>query len=266
MSSSGQSSAALELNGVTFVREGHQLLNEITLCVRRGEHWVLLGPNGAGKSTLLNICGAIAFPSRGTAQILGSRMGEVDLRELRRSIGFMNPRHPLRSNLDAREVVLTGATGSIEMVPRWTPDQDVLDRSEVLLKTVGLDAIPQPHWHTMSQGERSRALIARALMADPPLLLLDEPSTGLDVAAREQMLRILAELPSAIPNLASVTVTHHFEELPVSTTHAALMHRGELIASGPIEKVLTSDLVTVCFDFPISVERTTEGRWHARAT
>ena len=258
------SSTAIELTEVTFIREGRRLLDEISLVVRRGEHWALIGPNGAGKSTLLNICGAVTFPSRGTARILGHRMGRVDLRDLRRSIGYVNPRHPLRSDLSAEEIVLTGETGSIELVPRWVPDEAVRARAALLLKTLGLDGPEQPHWHTMSQGERGRVLIARALMTDPPLLLLDEPSTGLDVAAREQMIRTVADLPDAIPGLTSVTVTHHFEELPPSTTHAALLRRGRLVAAGPVADVLTSDRVTECFDHPIEIERR-RGRWYAAA-
>ncbi|GGB32162.1 ABC transporter ATP-binding protein [Flexivirga endophytica] len=253
---------ALELHEVAFIREGKRLLDDITLTVGRGEHWALIGPNGAGKSTLLNICGAVTFPSRGTAQILGEQLGHVDLRDLRRFIGFVNPRHPLRSNLSAQDIVLTGETGSIELVPRWQPSDAVLDRAHLLLKTMGIDE--KPRWHTMSQGERGRALIARALMTDPPLLLLDEPSTGLDVAAREQMIRTIAELPVAHPQLTSVMVTHHFEELPPSTTHAALLRKGRLVAAGPVADVLTTELVTECFDHPIEVVRR-RGRWSAVA-
>jgi iron complex transport system ATP-binding protein len=134
----------------------------------------------------------------------------------------------------------------------------------MLLKQVGLDAPETLRWTTMSQGERGRTLIARALVPDPPLLLLDEPSTGLDLKAREQMIRTLVDLPMAIPGLTSMTVTHHFEELPPSTTHAALIRNGRLIASGPVADVLTSELVSACFDHPVDVERR-RGRWYAVA-
>ncbi|WP_265442748.1 ABC transporter ATP-binding protein [Flexivirga meconopsidis] len=256
------SGTALELHEVAFIREGKHLLEDIDLTVGRGEHWALIGPNGAGKSTLLNICGAVTFPSRGTASILGSRLGTIDLRDLRRSIGLVNPRHPLRSNLAARGIVLTGETGTIELVPRWEPGPEVADRADLLLKTMGVD--PDLHWHTMSQGERGRALIARALMPQPSLLLLDEPSTGLDVAAREQMIRTIAELPVSHPELTTVMVTHHFEELPPSTTHAALLRHGRLVAAGPVEQTLTTDRVTECFEHPIEVVRR-RGRWAAIA-
>jgi iron complex transport system ATP-binding protein len=255
---------ALALEDVTFIRDGRPLLAEISLEIGYGEQWALIGPNGAGKSTLLNLCGAVTFPSRGRVGVLGHRLGEIDLRELRRSIGFVNPRHPLRSDLTVEDIVLTGITGTIERVPRWEPSADELDRAHLMMKTMGVDVPSSPHWHTMSQGERGRTLIARALMTDPPLLLLDEPSTGLDVAAREQMIRTLDELPTRIPGLTTVMVTHHFEELPPSTTHAALLRDGRLVAAGPADEVLTSELVSACFDHPIRISRT-DGRWHARA-
>lgn len=256
---------ALELHDVTFIRDGRPLLADIDLEVGSGEQWALIGPNGAGKSTLLNLCGAVTFPSRGWVRVLGHRLGEIDLRELRRSIGFVNPRHPLRSDLTVEDVVLTGITGTIERVPRWEPTTDELDRAHLMMKTLGVDVPTSPHWHTMSQGERGRTLIARALMTDPPLLLLDEPSTGLDVAAREQMIRTLDELPTRIAGLTTVMVTHHFEELPPATTHAALLRDGRLVAAGPVDGVLTTELVSAAFDHPIRVRRDDDGRWHARA-
>lgn len=258
------SGTALELAGVTFVRDARPLLEDVDLVVRRGEQWALVGPNGAGKSTLLNLCGAVTFPSRGSVRVLGHRLGEIDLRDLRRSIGFVNPRHPLRSDLPAEEVVLTGVGGTIETPLRWTPGDDDVARARLLMKTLGVDAAAGLHWHTMSQGERGRTLIARALMTEPPLLLLDEPSTGLDVAAREQMIQTLDGLPDAIPGLTTVMVTHHFEELPTTTTHAALLRGGRLVAAGPIDEVLTTPLVTETFAHPIEVRRH-RGRWSAVA-
>ncbi|RYJ04555.1 MAG: ATP-binding cassette domain-containing protein [Actinomycetales bacterium] len=258
-------SEALALDGVTFVRGGRTLLDDVTFHVGRGEQWALLGPNGAGKSTLLSICSATTFPSRGTASVLGSRMGTVDLRELRRSIGVVDPRHPLRSNLGVLDIVLTGITGTVERVPRWQPTDEQLERAHHLVKTLGIDGPEDPRWLTMSQGERGRTLIARALMTDPPLLLLDEPSTGLDVAAREQMIRTLDELPVTVPGITTVVVTHHFEELPRGTTHAALLRNGRLVAAGAVDDVLTSEHVSECFDHPIMVERDVRGRWRATA-
>lgn len=254
----------LDVRSVDFVRDATLLLDQVNLTVRRQEHWALIGPNGAGKTTLLNLCGAVNHPTRGTVHVLGRQLGRVDMRELRQDIGFVNPRHPLRSNLTVEQIVLTGATGTNELIPRWRPSDDETDRAHELMKLLGVDTPTSPRWLTMSQGERGRTLIARALMHDPPLLLLDEPSTGLDVAAREQLLATLDGLRESLPNTSTVMVTHHFEELPRTTTHAALMRRGRIMASGHVDEVLTTDRVTECFDHPIRISRT-NGRWTATA-
>jgi iron complex transport system ATP-binding protein len=256
--------AVLEVRDVGFVREGNALLSNVDLTVRRGERWALVGPNGAGKTTLLNLCGAVTHPTSGTVHVLGRQLGRVDMRELRGHIGFVNPRHPLRSDLTVEEVVLTGVPGSIELPPRWAPTAEERERAHLLMKTLGVDVPTSPRWHTMSQGERGRTLIARALMHDPPLLLLDEPSTGLDVAAREQLLATLDEIGDQHPETATVMVTHHFEELPRSTTHAVLLRGGRVLASGAVGEVLTTELVTECFDHPIRIAHS-GGRWSATA-
>ncbi|NYF29923.1 iron complex transport system ATP-binding protein [Microbacterium sp. JAI119] len=252
----------LALRGVDVVRNARQILTGIDLTVRQGEHWAVIGPNGAGKSTILSMCGAQAHPTRGSVHVLGQQLGRVEIRQLRESIGHVNPRHPLRSPLTVREVVLTGATGTTEMMNRWEPSPAILARVEHLMALLGLEAIEAATWPTMSQGERGRALIARALLPDPALLLLDEPSTGLDVAAREQFLETLDLLHSTQPELATVLVTHHLEELPRSTTHAALIAKGEIVAKGQADAVLTTPLVTAAFAYPIRIERREE-RWQA---
>jgi len=254
----------LQLTDVTFRRQGKEILHGISLTVREGEHWALLGPNGAGKSTLLGFCGAQTHPTTGTVHVLGQQLGRVELQALRRSIGHVNPRHPLRSALTALEVVLTGATGTIETPQRWEPAPGQLDRAHELMALLGLGAKAAERWPTMSQGERGRTLIARALMCDPRLLLLDEPSTGLDVAAREQLLETVDGLSASHPGLASVLVTHHLEELPETTTHAALLADGRLVAHGPALTTVTTDNVTRAFDHPILVEHR-GGRWSAQA-
>jgi iron complex transport system ATP-binding protein len=259
----GVNLAALRVEDVTYIRGGRTILSDVNVTVGRGEHWALIGPNGAGKSTLLHLMGAQEFPSRGSVEVLGHRLGSYDLRELRRSIGYVDPRHDLRSNLTAQQIVLTGVTSTLEQVPHWRPGEPEIERAQSLVKLLGLDAEPI-HWFTMSQGERGRALIARALMTEPELLLLDEPSTGLDVAAREQMIRTIDGLPDALPGLTSVTVTHHFEELNRSISHACLVRGGRVVAAGAVEDVLTSDLVTETFAHPIRVMRR-NGRWSATA-
>ncbi|WP_446040632.1 ABC transporter ATP-binding protein [Streptomyces sp. SID1121] len=254
----------VELDDVTFRREGKEILHGISFAVREGEHWALLGPNGAGKSTVLGFCGAVTHPTSGTVHVLGGRLGRVELQALRRAIGHVNPRHPLRSPLTVREVVLTGLTGSIESPPRWRPGPGDLDATDFLIDTLGLAARSDAKWPTLSQGERGRVLIARALVCDPRLLLLDEPSTGLDVAAREQLLETIDLLDSTHPTLASILVTHHLEELPTSTTHALLIDNGRVVASGAVESVVTTENVSAAFHHPINV-RHEDGRWAARA-
>jgi iron complex transport system ATP-binding protein len=254
----------LELRDVFFVRNGRTLLDDVNLTISAGERWALLGANGAGKSTLLNLCGAIAHPTRGTVDVLGKRMGRVDIREVRESIGHVNPRHPLQSALTIEQVALTGFTGTVETLMRWEPSREQTAKVRDLLDLLGIGGIRNEHWTTLSQGERGRALIARALASDPRLLLLDEPATGLDVAAREQLLETIDDVHAAHPDLASVLVTHHLEELPASTTHAVLIRHGRISAQGETDVVLTTDNVTQAFEHPITIARE-DGRWSARA-
>ena len=258
------SSPVLELRSVRFVRGGRTILDDVDLIVRPGEHWALIGPNGAGKSTILSLCGAVQHPTSGEVHVLGERIGRVELQGLRRSIGHVNPRHPLTSALSIREVVLTGLTGSVELVPRWEASAADLERAAELLELLGLGSKSSERWPTLSQGERGRTLIARALITDPRLILLDEPSTGLDVAAREQLLATLDTVRRAHPELATVLVTHHLEELPVTTSHAALIADGRITAVGTAASVLTTAAVSACFAHPISIEHR-HGRWSARA-
>ncbi|MFC7310338.1 ABC transporter ATP-binding protein [Streptomyces monticola] len=254
----------LEVTDASVVREGRTLLDSLSLTVRGGEHWALLGANGAGKTTLLKLLGALAHPTRGAVEVLGRRLGRVDLRELRALVGHVDPRHPLRSPLRVGEVVLTGLTNSVEPVPRWSPTAEQRERAGELLALLGMAGRAGERWPQLSQGERGRVLIARALLPSPRLLLLDEPATGLDVPGREQLLESLDALRVARPGLATVLVTHHLEELPEGTSHALLLRGGRALAAGPVARVLTGELVSECFDHPVEVTRTA-GRWQVRA-
>jgi iron complex transport system ATP-binding protein len=255
--------AVLDVRAVRVSRQGRDLLHDVSLTVRAGEHWALLGPNGAGKTTLLALCGAQGHPTAGTVDVLGRRLGRVDLRELRQHVGHVDPRHRMLGDSTVREVVLTGATGSSDPVPRWSPTPEQEARAHLLTASVGLEARRDSHWSVLSQGERGRALIARALLAEPALLLLDEPATGLDVAAREHLLDTVDALRAEHPEGTSVTVTHHLEDLPASTTHALLLRDGRVAASGTAESVLTSELVSAAFEHPLTIDRV-DGRWLAR--
>ncbi|MGW3349710.1 ABC transporter ATP-binding protein [Nonomuraea rubra] len=259
------SGPVLRADAVELVRDGRHLLRDISLTVNPGEHWALLGANGAGKSTLLSLLGAVTHPSRGVVQVLGRTMGRVDVRELRSYLGHVNPRHTPDGPLRVRDVVLTGLTGTAASVPRWTPTRQESERADQLIAMLGMSHRAQATWATLSQGERGRALIARGLMPQPRLLLLDEPATGLDLAAREQLLAGIDALRAQHPSLSTVLVTHHLEELPATTTHAMLLRDGRCLAGGPVAGVLTSELVSACFDHPVRLVRSDDGRWAARA-
>ncbi|GGV45997.1 ABC transporter ATP-binding protein [Kitasatospora herbaricolor] len=254
----------LRTREVDVVRDGRYLLRGISLTVEPGEHWALLGANGAGKSTLLALLGAVSHPTRGEVDVLGRRLGRVDIRDLRAYLGHVNPRHPLRSPLTVREVVLTGLGNSIEPDLQKSPTAAEQARADQVMDTLGIAAMAEATWPTLSQGERGRTLIARALMPSPRLLLLDEPATGLDLTAREQLLDSLDLLRHQHPELASVLVTHHLEELPESTTHALLLRDGECVAAGKVDEVITTELISDCFAHPIRITRH-DGRWTARA-
>lgn len=256
-------SEVLRFEHVDYFRGDREILTDINLTVNAGEHWALIGPNGSGKSTLLRVCGAERIPSRGDAYVLGNKLGRVDIRTLRESIGHVNPRIRLHPRRTVQQIVLTGVTGTTELMNHWQPTEDELARADHWTHTLGLDEFRTATWETMSQGERGRTLIARALMAQPALILLDEPSTGLDLVAREKLLGIVDELHESQAELATILVTHHLEELPATTTHAALLKEGRVLAAGTIGEVLTSELVSDSFEFPISVEHDA-GRWSAR--
>jgi iron complex transport system ATP-binding protein len=258
------SSPVLELRDVTYRRDGKEIIRGVSFTVNQGERWAMLGPNGAGKSTILGFCGAVSHPTSGTVHVLGSQLGRVELQALRRMIGHVNPRHPLRSPVTVRDIVLTGLTGTIETTLRWQPTAAESERADALISSLGLAAKAGQRWPVLSQGERGRVLIARALICEPRLLLLDEPSTGLDIAAREQLLEAIDRLTQTHPDVATVLVTHHLEELPSSTTHALLLADGRVVAAGPARAAVTTENVSAAFDHPIDVQFY-DGRWLARA-
>jgi iron complex transport system ATP-binding protein len=241
------------------------ILREIDWTIQPGEHWALLGPNGAGKTTLLTLLGAVEFPSRGMVELLGERMGRTDVFRLRERIGFVDARigRRLAPGLTARQVVETGATGTVgwleERIGGWEHD-----RATVLLATVGCGDLVGRRFADCSHGERTRILIARALMPNPRLLLLDEPGSGLVLAGRETLLAALARLAADEPGLALVVTTHHLEELPPSTTHALLLREGRVVARGTVSEALVDEALSSCFGLSVTVGRA-GGRWTAIA-
>lgn len=256
--------AAIVMDRVrVWTPEGVDILRDVSWTVGAGERWALLGPNGAGKSTLLSLAGAVRHPSDGAVTVLGGRLGRVDMPDLRRRIGVVDPRLPLLNWLSAEEVVLTGVTATIRPLPGRYGAND-FNRAREMLSLVGCAGMSARRIADCSQGERQRVRIARALVAEPDLLLLDEPATGLDLTAREALLAALGALDGARPSLASVLVTHHLEELPASTTHAMLLRDGGVVAAGPVAEALSSATISACFGLKVRVEAA-GGRWFARA-
>jgi len=236
----------------------------VSVAIRAGEHWALLGPNGAGKSTLLQIMATYAYPSRGHVELLGFRLGRVNVFDLRPWIGHVSPHHRVDLHRTVEEVVLTGTTGTIQLVQRREVSAAEVSRAAALTELMGLADRADARWQVLSVGERGRTLIARALMAQPRLLLLDEPAAGLDVAGREQLVASLDNLRRRQPGLATVLVTHHLEELPASTTHALLLRAGRMLGAGPVGDVLTTELASACFGHPVAINKHA-GRWAAVA-
>jgi iron complex transport system ATP-binding protein len=248
------------------VRRGKShLLRSVTWTVELDERWVVLGPNGAGKTTLLQLAAAQLHPTTGTADVLGQRLGSVDVFELRPRIGLTSA--ALANRIPGEETVLdVVVSAGYAVVGRWREEYDLLDtgRARHLLYQLGIQSLADRRFGTLSEGERKRVQIARALMTDPELLLLDEPAAGLDLAGREQLVGRLAALAADPDAPTMVLVTHHVEEIPPGVTHALLLRGGVAVAAGLLPDVLTSDLLSVTFGMPLTLDRN-GGRYAARA-
>jgi iron complex transport system ATP-binding protein len=255
--------AVVRIDDATITIASNTILGPVSLTVRPGQSWTILGPNGSGKSSLLDLAGGIRYPTSGTVEIFGAHLGSVDIRGIRARIGFVGHHvaEAIPNHLTVRDVVLTGKRSTL--VP-WMQMFDADDRriADELLRLVGCDGLSSRLLETCSQGERQRVLLARALFGRPELMLLDEPTAGLDLPGRELLLEALSS--TADVSSTTMLVTHHVEEIPRSTTHAALLRRGCFVASGMIEDVLTDANVTACFDLAISVS-SDDGRWRAQA-
>jgi iron complex transport system ATP-binding protein len=257
--------AVVDLAGVSIVRNGSTLISDITWEVDEADRWVVIGPNGAGKTTLLQVISAQIHPSSGVAGVLGEVLGVVDVFELRPRIGLTSAALAERIPRAERvhDVVVSA---SYAVVGRWREQYDELDheRADELLAQLGIDALADRTFGTLSEGERKRVQIARALMTDPELLLLDEPAAGLDLAGRETLVNTLGELAQDHYAPASVLVTHHVEEIPTGVTHAMLLKDGNIVAAGPLRDTWTAENLTKTFDLELSLTEV-DGRWAARA-
>jgi iron complex transport system ATP-binding protein len=255
----------LRMSGVSVVRGSTPLLDSVSWTVEEGQRWVLLGPNGAGKTTLLQLASARLQPTSGQVDLLDELLGAVDVFELRPRIGLASA--ALAEQIPSGErVVDVVVTASYAVVGRWREAYDPQDveRAAGLLSALGAAGLADRRFGTLSEGERKRVQIARALMTDPELLLLDEPAAGLDLGGREDLLARLSNLALDQASPALVLVTHHVEEIPAGFTHALLLRQGQVVTAGPLTEVITPAWLTATFGMPLLVDRVGQ-RWAARA-
>lgn len=256
----------LRARGVTVTRAGRDIVDCVDLEVRAGERWVILGPNGCGKTTLLRTMSLYLHPSRGEIAVLGRALGTFDIRPVRPRIAYVSASlaTELRPALTAEETVMTGKNGALET---WWHEYSDADRARArdCLDRMGVGALAERPLGSLSSGEQQRVLLARSLMTDPIAVLLDEPSARLDLGGREQLVAVLDSFAQGNPDLPTVIVTHHVDEIPVSTTHAMLMRDGRCVALGPVADVLGPGTLSQCFGLDLAVERRPNGRFTAWA-
>jgi len=257
------SDEVLRLRGVGVRRERSMLLRDIDWTAHEDERWVVIGPNGAGKTTLLQVAAAQLFPTTGSVDVLGSHLGEADVFELRSRIGLASAAVAERVP-PAEKVIDLVLTASYAVLGRWKEDYESADvtRAVELLDALGCAHLIRRRFGTLSEGERKRVQIARALMPDPELLLLDEPAAGLDLGGREDLLRWLSALARDSTAPMMVLVTHHVEEVPDGFTHAILLRNGAVVAAGELGEAFTDRNLSRCFGVPLFVERR-QTRWSA---
>jgi iron complex transport system ATP-binding protein len=248
--------AALRLIDVTVRLGARDVLIGVTWTVKPGERWVVLGRNGSGKTTMMRVASLYQHPSQGTVEVLGETLGRTDVRRLRTRIGVASSLlvDKLRPGLAARDVVMTAKHAALE--PWWhTYDDDDRARARGLLERLGCAVVADQRFGLLSSGERQRVQLARTLMTDPGLLLLDEPTAGLDLGGREELVAALTDLSRQPDSPPMVLVTHHVEEIPPSFTHAVVLRAGLVHASGPLEEVVREDVLSTAFDLPLVLER-----------
>ncbi|AOW92307.1 iron ABC transporter ATP-binding protein [Rhodococcus sp. WMMA185] len=254
----------IEFEDVHLSRGGNTLVGPVTWNVELDERWVVLGPNGAGKTSLLRIAAAELHPTSGRANVLGERLGRVDISELRPRIGLSSS--ALANRVPGDEVVsdLVVSAG-YAVLGRWRERYDAMDtgRAFEMLESLGVDHLATRTYGTLSEGERKRVLIARALMTDPELLLLDEPAAGLDLGGREELVARLTDLAADPDAPATILITHHVEEIPPGFTHALLLNEGRVVSQGLLDEVITADNLSEAFGQPMSLDKV-DGRFFAR--
>lgn len=259
-------SSALDFTDVVVRRDGRDIVDHVTWEVAEDQRWVILGPNGAGKTTLLQLADTLMHPTAGTVTVLGETLGRTDVFELRPRIGFASSAMARRIPRD--ETVLNAVmTAAYSVLGRWNESYEGIDerRARRVLADWRLEHLADRVFGTLSDGEQKRVQIARAVMTDPELLLLDEPTASLDLGSREELLQLLSGYAASPTTPAMVMVTHHVEEIPVGFTHVMLLREGRVVAAGPIAENLTADALTEAFGMPI-VLTSEDGRFAARAS
>jgi iron complex transport system ATP-binding protein len=252
------------LDRIVFEREGRRILDEVSLSTEPEQHWLVLGANGSGKTTLLRIAAMYEHPSSGTVTVLGETFGKTDVRQLRRRVGYASASlaSDFRVELTALDVVVTAKYAALE--PWWhTYTDDDRDQARNCLERMGVGPYAHRTLATLSSGEQQRVFLARTLMNDPGVILLDEPSARLDLGGREQLVGALTDLTEIEGGPPFVLVTHHVDEIPQGVTHALLLRNGRVISQGPIDEALSTESLSECFDMPLQLERRPDGRLSA---
>lgn len=256
----------LELRHVSLQRDDKSVLNDINWAISSGEHWIVLGANGSGKTSLLRIAALYTHPSAGEVFVLNQRLGDMDVRSARRHVAYNSASFSaeIRPQLLAYEVVMTAKNAALET---WWHSYDAVDRARAhdCLEQMGVGHLAEREMTSLSSGEQQRVFLARTRMTDPAIVLLDEPSGRLDLGGREQLVRALDDAIDAHSDLASAIVTHHVDEIPAGATHLLALRGGRIESAGPIGEVLTDDLLSHVFDWPLRVERLPSGRFSARS-
>lgn len=254
----------IDFRKVSLRRGGRTLVGPVTWQVELDERWVVIGPNGAGKTSLLRIAAAMEHPSSGTAFVLGDRLGRVDMSELRQRVGLSSSALSQRVPDDevVRDLVVSAGYA---VLGRWRENYEDIDYAQAvdMLESVGAEHLAERTYGTLSEGERKRVLIARSLMTDPELLLLDEPAAGLDLGGREELVARLADLAADPDSPAMVLVTHHVEEIPPGFSHCLILSEGQVVAAGLLRDTLTAENLSAAFGQSIALE-TIDGRYFAR--